>query len=265
MDCFTFGEKLLSTNDIDPVYVLLWEAEFSNKKMKRWLLAYWCFYHVGTASWIADDPKFYWSRFRKAAESKEYPRCPERRHFRAKNATNSVAYLKSVGVQRLFEPLLSGKFTTAISLMKEVKKWVGFGPWIAFKVVDMLERLKLAPVSFDTETLYLFDSPKEGAQRLAQSLTESENVPETGREAWAVKRILEELGDHLAPPRYERKINGQEVETILCKWKSSLNGHYKIGEDIESCRKSLKRFENVRTARQLQRGAIKGGLWTKEN
>ncbi|MBZ4299837.1 hypothetical protein LAJ56_17985, partial [Streptococcus pneumoniae] len=66
-------------------------------------LAYWCFYHVGTASWIADRSVGYWQRMEKAAGSKEYPRSSERRHFRGGQATRSVAWLKEHGLESLFD------------------------------------------------------------------------------------------------------------------------------------------------------------------
>jgi hypothetical protein len=64
----------------------------------------------------------------------------------------------------------------------------------------------------------------------------------------------------MAPPRRERLIGPQEAETILCKWKSYLNGHYQIGEDTESCEKGLKLFPKVEMAGRLLRVGAKK-LW----
>ena len=258
MDIFSFGEQLLKINDLDPVYVLLWNVKFEPTKLKRWLLAYWCFYHMGTSSWIAHTENGYWERFMTAAQSKEYPRCPERRHFRGDNAIKSTTYLKSRGIESLFVPLLRTREQTAEEAMKEVKQWVGFGPWISFKVIDMLERLGLSRITFDTETIFLFDSPKEGAERLYTEFRKP--VINTSIEAWAVEKILSKLGKRKAPPRYEREINGQEAETILCKWKSHTNGKYTVGEDVHSCRKSLLKFATCRTSQDLLK-AGKGKLW----
>ena len=264
MDCFEFGRKLIEANDLDPVYVLLWNSNFDRSKMKRWLLAYWAFYHVGTASWISEGQPLvnggYWKRFMDAAQSKDYPRCPERRHFRGQNAINSVTYLQSVGLDDLYKPLLLPRKQTAAEVMKEVQKWVGFGPWIAFKVTDMLERLGLAQIAFDTKTVFLFDSPKEGAERLWESLGKP-LAATFGIEKWAVETILNEIGTLKAPPQYERLINAQEAETVLCKWKSHTNGHYHIGEDIQSCRKGLLRFARCSTAQTLIQAGKRGNLW----
>lgn len=146
--------------------------------------------------------------------------------------------------------------------MEKVRKWVGFGPWIAFKVADMLERLGLARIAFDTESVFLFDSPKEGARRLLENLKVV--VARSERpgviESWAVGKILRALDGMDAPPRYERKLNAQEAETVLCKWHSYMKGHYRIGEDIESCKKSLE-FRPGTLSKRLKSAGKEGGLW----
>lgn len=261
LDVYEFGRELLRTNDLDPIYVMLWEANLPRHRLLRWLLAYWCFYHAGTASWISDVDEFnqgeesqYWGRMRTAAESKEYPRCHERRHFRGANAAKSIAYLESRGLDGLFPPLLRWPFSPVrlSYVMETVQEWVGFGPWIAFKVADMLERLDLLQVEFDAGDAIYKGSPTEGAQLLWE--LEGRPIAATfGPGVWAVDRILTELGGLPAPPRYERSINAQEAETILCKWKSYRGGHYDIGEDIESLRRGLLRFARCSTAQTLLR------------
>ena len=101
-----FGRRLVQTNDLDPVYVLLHNAPMSKEQLHQWLLAYWCFYHVGTASWIAQNSGGFWNRMKTAAGSKEYPRSSERRHFRGRNAANSVAYLEDRGIESLFSDVI---------------------------------------------------------------------------------------------------------------------------------------------------------------
>lgn len=257
LSVYDFGRELLRTNDLDPVYVLLWEAGLARPVLQRWLLSYWCFYHVGTASWTSEGD--YWSRMRTAAGSKDWPRCHERRHFRGANAAKSVTYLSQRGVTGLFDDLAAAG-TTVAAKMAAVQEWVGFGPWIAFKVADMLERLAIAPVRFDTGAMLLFDSPRRGAECLWVNEMGDEAVP-TNVGQWAVDRILQELGPLKAPPRYERPINVQEAETILCKWKSYMGGHYHVGEDVAACKRGLLRFAKTRLAQCLLAGGKKGGLW----
>jgi hypothetical protein len=334
LSVFDFGRELLRTNDLDPVYVLLWEAQLPRPVLYRWLLAYFCFYHVGTACWITQayagkrfriDSK-YWERFEQAASSKDYPRAHERRHYRGKNAMDSYHFLREKGIDALFQPLIDYGTDTDTPLgvvMKGVQQWKGFGPWIAFKVADMLERLNIVRVSFDDGAAFLFDSPREGAEMLWANLhNDEERIPDdVGR--WAVRMILiglsasssgsvawvkgtaphsrpvsgapcppdasggavlvsrrgaritdpvqskwhdllyseKMLTAPLAPPRYERPINVQEVETILCKYKAYMNGHYRVGEDIRACREGLLRFARCDLSQVLLAAGEKGGLW----
>jgi hypothetical protein len=62
LDIYTFGEHLLKSKDIDPVYVVLNNSGWSTELKARWCLAYWCTYHVGVASYVAahEAPTEYW-------------------------------------------------------------------------------------------------------------------------------------------------------------------------------------------------------------
>lgn len=260
---------MLETNDLDPVYNVLWEAKLGPVELAHWLTAYWCFYHVGTASWIADGddcPHFY-ERMRAAASSKDYPRSSERRHFRGENAKRSVEWILKTTVGDLWAEFDTakeqGRTLTVEGVMKYVGGWVGFGPWISFKVADMLERLGIVNVRFDTGAMFLFDAPREGAAMMREEYGEGEaDWPHEDRLGqWAVDSILGELGSFKAPPRYERSINVQEAETILCKWKSHRNGHYTIGKDTEEIRHGLLRFSRTKLCQRLFRAGRRSDLW----
>ncbi|GAG15566.1 unnamed protein product, partial [marine sediment metagenome] len=53
-----FGQGLLHSNDLDPVYVALYglinNHRWDKDQLKRWLVAYWCFYNCGFASYISE-------------------------------------------------------------------------------------------------------------------------------------------------------------------------------------------------------------------
>lgn len=267
MSVYEFGGQLLETNDLDPVYILIWRAMESKhlptSLLYRYLLAYWCFYHVGTAAWIVDQPS-YWAAMDTAARSKEYHRSSERRHFRGKNATNSVAYLKWRGYASLFSDLIAAGRSVQ-DKMAVVQRWVGFGPWIAFKVADMLERLDICPVDFDNGSAFLFDSPRKAARLLADEEGYTTESPSSASsvEEWAVDRILssEEVWSRASPPRYDRKPNVQEAETILCKWGAYRTKHYLVGKDIEECRHALEKYGGCLMANRLVAAGKGGRLW----
>jgi hypothetical protein len=300
---YDFGRRLLEAGDLDPVYTLLWEAHKTGDLVgfsrDRWLIAYFCFYHVGTASWITGDSPFdssYWDRFETAAGSKDYPRSSERRHFRGENARKSVAYLRERGSHLMNDLFSAGPH--AADVMAVVKQWVGFGDWIAFKVADMVERLAIRPVTFDVRTV-MYDSPRKAAE----TLWRLEGEPHAGAGdavgGWAIERVLHHLAcpgsgagavkriyrrealevlptpssDYeerledwgrragFAPPRFERPLGPQEAETILCKFGSYLKGHYHVGEDVAACRKGLLKFARCRLSQTLLRAGKRGGLW----
>ena len=254
---FAFGRVLVKTNDLDPVYNVVWKAKLRGPILRRWLLAYWCFYHVGTASWVVDQPD-YWKAMQQAAGSKEWPRGSERRHFRGSRSTRAVQELESVGITAIFDPLI-GRRLTLEDVMGQVKAWHGFGDWIAFKVADMLERLALAKVSFTAGPVFMFDSPRKGAEELWGRY--GKDVEPDHKGVWAVKEILKRLNPLKAPPRYERLLGVQEAETVLCKWKSHLSGHYRLGEDLEAVESALKLFSQTKTAQKLLRAGKREGLW----
>lgn len=270
LTCYGFGRQLVSTGDLDPIYILLWESDWEQHLLRRWLIAYWAFYHVGTASWIAEaGGKFeeaYWQRFGQAASSKEWPRSAERRHYRGKNAASSLQDLQDRGLVGLWKSLTFMKEVSASQVMGIIQGWTGFGPWIAFKVADMLERLNLAPIRFSIQDS-LYESPLKGAELLwEQECPGLDHHRQTtlaphGVGPWAVERILSTLNSCLAPPRYERELNCQEAETILCKFHAYSKGHYHMGEDIAACRKALLRFASCPLSQELIKAGKKGGIW----
>ena len=54
-----------------------------------------------------------------------------------------------------------------------------------------------------------------------------------------VSVLVSQLKDLHAPPGRTRRIGIQEVETVLCKYKSHTHGRYAVGKDIEETYHSL--------------------------
>jgi hypothetical protein len=108
-----------------------------------------------------------------------------------------------------------------------VGEWPLFGPWIAFKAADVLERVCGVKVLFPNDITMLYKEPRAALDIL-------ELPPEEANE-----KLLKHFAGLRAPPDRKRWCNIQEVETVLCKWKSSVNGHYFVGKDIHEIRKGL--------------------------
>jgi Alpha-glutamyl/putrescinyl thymine pyrophosphorylase clade 2 len=255
LSIYNFGKQLVETLDLDPVYVVVHHAQLPETKLDRWLIAYWCFYHVGTASWIVDQPD-YWKAMMQAASSKDWPRASERRHFRGQAAIKSVTWLEANKIDlRYFR---EASTLSLADVMTYVKSWQGFGNWIAFKAADMLERLGVAKIEFTPDDIFkIFEAPRKGAEEMAIVHGPAEgNVY-----AWAHKRLsVAPALKLLAPPLFERRLNIQELETILCKWKSHRNDHYIVGKDIAETKHALQRFD-CPTSKKLYKAGSTGGLW----
>ena len=101
LDLVTFGRHLFKTGDLDPVYVSLQGAKLEPNQLDRWLIAYWCFYNCGFASFASENTgRDYWSCMEEAAENRtnsplggRWPRGSERRHFRGAASIRAVESL----------------------------------------------------------------------------------------------------------------------------------------------------------------------------
>ncbi len=269
LDIIPFGHNLLVTRDLDPEYILLWEAKFPKELLKKWLLAYWCFSHAGTASWIASaedderDERYYWDRMMQAANlPKQWKRGVARRYFVGEDAAKAVNYLSSAGLKGTVNKLCNHYFWYLPDFMAEVCGWYKFGPWAAFKAADMLERLDLIGLNSNKCEDCMLEAPKKGARDLWECRG-SPSLVGWSVERWAVKEILtSKLGGYKAPPRYERLINLQEAETILCKWRGHIRKErtYNVGDDIRALRKELDLVKCPITE-QLINAGVDRGLW----
>jgi hypothetical protein len=247
-----FAKPLVTSRDLDPLYVALWEAQLTRKQLCKWLLAYWCYYHAGVSSWASEQSDFYGALEHIARSGTDYPRGSERRHFRGELAIRSVAALKERGsAEKIIDWLCTE--SKAYTVMARVKLMYGFGEWISWKVPDMLERLGMAPIRFEEDDVALmFKSSLEGAQMTYESYCH-ESTPESPL-VWAHRYVLKRLPRMLAPPRFERVLNVQETETIFCKWKSHVGGHYPLGKDSHELRLGLLKYARSRTSQRLLAG-----------
>lgn len=247
-----FGRQLILTQDLDPVYVALTRVQWGDSGQRlRWLLSYWLLYHCGVASYLSQyKGRQYWDTLMDVALNMDpapvggrWPRGRERRHFRGALATSSVLGL----VRRYSTPeeaveYMVGAYSLA-GVSDRVEAHRGFGPWISFKVADMAERVLGREVSFTEGEVMMFKDPRQGALMAFDTLPLSEatrnGADDQLRIHTVVRYLLDSLSDLKAPPSGDRPLNIQEVETILCKWKSHTRGHYPVGMDTHEIREGL--------------------------
>jgi hypothetical protein len=245
MGVIEFGRQLLETQDLDPVYVMLHHSGFPQAQKERWCVAYWLFYHAGVSSQISEQKNgSFWKGCKAALVG---PRGTERRHFRGSAAAATVDWFQSrrPAPEDFVEYLCpTGSQETFHSVTSRALQVPQFGPWIAFKVCDMLERVLGREVDSSDCDLLFFKDPLEGARRAAAHL----GLAAPGD---AVQYLLKAFGGK-APPDFGRRINLQEVETVLCKWKSHLNGRYEVGKDSIEVAHALHKFPCASSRRLLQ-------------
>jgi hypothetical protein len=249
MGVIEFGEALLRAGDLDPIYTMLHESQFPARQKERFCVAYWLFYHAGVAASASEKAHGDFWRFLEDG-LEQFPRGTERRHFRGAKAKTALERLYTryplpewfprfirtgilagsgtlgligrgnPGPKSLPDPPIS---FTMVSVRTQTH--AQFGPWIAFKVADMMERVLGVPIDFaDCALLDLYEEPRKGATLAGVHLgavTPNE----------ALEKLLEHFNRWTAPPNSSRMINVQEVETILCKWKAHRNGFYPLGKD----------------------------------
>lgn len=228
-----FSKALLETEDLDPIYVMLNKSKMSKEEMRKWLVAYWCFYDSGVASMAAEASDYYDEMCRLI----EYaPRGTERRHFRGEKAKKAIKWMQSNDmIGEVFDELQAAtEYKHVVNCTRKVPM---FGTWITFKVADMLERLSLAKVSFTNFNITMYREPMKGVGIVLYN-NEDAFVSQSEVTALVVSTIVA-LGSPKAPPLYDRVINMQEVETMLCKYKSHTHGHYNVGKDTKELKHSL--------------------------
>jgi hypothetical protein len=271
-----FGHELLTSGDLDPVYIML--QGMQEPQLSRFLVAYWCTYHVGVASFLADYDlgagNQFWHLLGSVAAQGPgrspvgdlWPRGKERRHWRGQNAIKSFNHLKlhyPEGPAGFTDRLrsLGGPFK---DLDKFIRSHVGFGPWISFKVGDMAEQVMGVPVNFEHAEVFMFDTPKEAARLLVKRQIGIPDDAKVNIKDSAIARVVAHLVEHFATypaPNGKRRVNLQEVETILCKWKSHCSGHYPLYNDIGEVTHHLDAWRaQSYTARELYDKIPQGGL-----
>lgn len=266
-----FGRQLITSGDLDPVYIALHKMRrqeaIDREQLDRWLIAYWSFYHCGVASYLSkyEGPHF-WHAMMVAAQNEptvlhplgyeaRWPRGSERRHFRGQQAVNAVTEMatKYPHPSSMILAILGGtRATTHIpfrDIVSRVKTNRGFGDWISFKVADMLDRLDIVPVSFSQAEIFMYEEPTKAALMVWRDKHQVGPNATIKDPSGAITDVVEYLNDQFkdlkAPPTGDRSIGLQEVETVLCKWKSHLSGHYPLYNDIHEINHGIEPWSRV--------------------
>jgi hypothetical protein len=245
LDVIPFSRKLVETGDLDPVYVMLNRSDMDPKILRRWLVAYWMFYHAGVVSRASDSGQFagtgFWEYLRWHLEA--LPRGTERRHFRGPKAAGCVSWFveKYGAAPEQFVEEIEAEAPNFTAMATKARRPPQFGPWIAFKAVDMVAQCLDVPVDWDVDDLIVYGSPISGAIDAcdAEGWAPTHSDREALQAAFANLGGPEGIGRMRKPWNTLQNCGIPEVETCLCKWHSHLGGHYSIGKDIREIRHAL--------------------------
>jgi hypothetical protein len=226
MNVLEFGDAKLALQDIDPLYRALKEMKWPRQKLCEYTLAFVSFDHAGLACWVCEHDNF-WTGMTNAAENKL--RGAPRRYFFPRVATPAVRTLRDrYGSAKTALDALAGPYAQAEALLRT---WPHYGPTACFKLCDMAERVCGVNVDFSMVTPEQLMSNKmvtKGVYKAMHSLgVDSPNslFRAMRRHPWRT----------LAGPGFDRPLNMQEFETILCYYShdDGKNKHLP-GMDIEN-------------------------------
>lgn len=259
-----FGRLLLTSGDLDPVYVVLNSLGMSPAQRNRWLTAYCAFYHCGVACWMSKfTADSFWDIMAVAARNEQkcpvdgrWPRAKERRHFRGQQAVLAVAewrsrwpypedmfsYLRGeIGADRM--PQSACLVESFDAVRQRALEHRSIGSWLSFKVVDLVDACCGVEVDQSDITPFLYDTPK---QVMLRYWREAQGLPETARPR-DERAVLEGVNDFLRhklegctlPHKPSKPVDNFALETIWCKYGSHLNGHYPPLNDIREIGEGL--------------------------
>jgi hypothetical protein len=250
-----FGRALFDSQDLDPVYVALLNSNLADKHLARWLMAYWCYYNCGVASWLSErEGEDYWRALMLAAENKtatpfnaRWPRGSERRHFRGAAAVKSVAALRhryGSAPEDMVAFLLDGPLDVR-SVIARAQSHFMFGSWIAFKIADMIDALGKRVEQNDL-TAFLYDTPRKS---IVENWRGGRLPFNTSDEATALREAMfwlaGALEDCCVPHKPGQPPDWFSIETVWCKHHSHVTGHYPPNNDIIEIRHGLEPWAKV--------------------
>jgi len=252
MQIEAFSKALLETGDLDPVYIAIHHSNLPPNTLHRLCVAYWCLYHLGAAAFLAEQrERNFWTALQSAAanEKKFWPRGTERRHWRGQQAIRSVDSLINLSKRDATSLVQIWSAPTFKQVAQRVQQARGFGPWISFKVADMFERVIGVDVDFSDCELGFYSEPRKGVALHLKGKADADVDKADIKNV--VHHLIHTFRTHKAPPRNNRPVNVQEAETMLCKWKSHMGGHYEIGKDIREVSHALSNWGDL--ASELKR------------
>lgn len=243
-DALTFGRAMVVSRDLDPIYDML-RALYAELELdhaaRLWFTAlYLAYYDLPSALTV----------FRACPEMAELPSwaltlpiAVERRNLRGGLLPQNLLSYRQLCTQAGGQYAFLTRGWGADPEQNFLRFWEtaqrpwGNGRWAAFKWADLVKNVHGAPLAAPDMRLEECSGPKEGLQRLYRTATEY--VP-------TLNRLGSGLRDRFA--RDGLLLDWEQLETVLCNFKSLAKGKYYVGHDIDELQ------ERIDTAPRLSIG-----------
>jgi hypothetical protein len=249
-----FGQHLFRSADLDPVYVALRGAGLRRWQLRRWLIAYWYFYDCGFACYASEQSgRDFWQLLSTAATNTEaspiggrWPRGRERRHFLGAKAVNAIRWLENrYGDQpeAMVDFIASGR-RDINAVIKRATAHPMCGPWVGFKIADMVDAVLGERVEQDDLAAFLYDTPRQSIL-----LSYQHNViPTPGNSdkfEFAMAWLRDQMADCRIPHKPRSAPDWFSLETVWCKHLSHLHGHYPLFHDTVEITRGIRPWLSV--------------------
>lgn len=211
MTIFEFGDAKLRANDLDPLYTAVHRSTLSLADRCRFTLAEVSFDLAGKAADVVEQAQgeqgdAFWAAMHDAAD--DTARGAPRRYFRGEKCHDAISWMAGVYPDALDAlNALRGTFQYAHELVCDT--WPLWGPTAAFKISDMAERVCGVAIDFSAvgeEEICSNVQVRKGWDKAKAILGVADLGVALREHAW----------ETLASPRYDRPLNAQEWETLLC-------------------------------------------------
>jgi Alpha-glutamyl/putrescinyl thymine pyrophosphorylase clade 2 len=239
-----FGRTLLTSGDLDPVYLALNRSGFSYAQTARWLTAYAAFYHCGAACYLSEiEGLAFWDEMDVAAANltkdptgQRWPRGRERRHMRGHSAIVAMLeWRQRYGAEpEAMFTYIAGAAPDFLAVYERALEHRSVGDWLGFKIVDLVDACLHGAIDQSDVTPFLYASPVKGLL-LAYSREYHQHRPETWRWSavmWMLETLRAAYTDLRVPHHPARPIDLFCLETIACKYGAHQSGHYPLYTDL---------------------------------
>lgn len=236
-----FAKIEIESGDLDPDYIFINNVAAGDSRFKAdWIIAKTIIYD--------SESELRFLLNNESLETLNYG------NERRKHKRHAKEYLDSIFQIADSDPLdfFINLPKNAYEAMEKIKMAKGFGPWAAWKTIDLVGCCLDIEFNFDDfDFRGAYDYPIKGMLMVAgMDEQKSRNVSDLDYKT-AFRNVIDALGSaaHLKPPCGKRDIiNIQEIETILCKYHSYVHGHYEPLEDLKRLKQRItnSKYLNIR-------------------